>query len=242
MQSIRVAGDMSSRFAVTPTHFKRTPLQAETKRQQEAKRQREAEAERIMNNSAADAVILFRDIVTPATEALRVDPLCGELHLRFQAVQIDRSPALPPAVMHILNAKTYKETMGGILSWVRENRDAHAVKLFDIYDNLYCIMRTGVKNRELPPSLRLSCADAGEGAFLNETDTRNMVERYLYFLDTFWLPLVAKEDATVKPILRLLETKQDVGYETTTSAAVYCMKHGLGRFDIPAAAQRFMCD
>ena len=195
------------------------------------------DAESILNHSASDAVILFRDIVTPDTEVLRGE---DELHLSFQAVHIDRTPALTPTVMHILRTTTFTEATEGILRWVRENPEAHALKLFNIYDNLYCIMRTGVNNRALPPSLRLSCGTADEGAFLKDQQTQAFVDRYLYFLDTFWLPLVANEDATKQPILRLLETKQNVGYESTTSAAVYCMKHGLGSFDKPEAAQIFM--
>ena len=196
----------------------------------------EDDAVRILNHSASDIVILFRDIVTPDREVLHGH---DELHIMFQSVHVDSAPALTPTVMHILRTKTFADANEGILRWVRENPEAHALKLFDIYDNLYCIMINKVKNRELPPSLSLSCGDDNEEEFLKEPSTNSFVVRYLEFLDTFWLPLIALDDATKLPILSLLETKHNVGYESTTPAAVYCMKHGLGSFDTPEAARRF---
>lgn len=196
----------------------------------------EAIAERVLNHYAPDVVILFCDIVTPDTEGLSGE---DELHLRLQAVHIDRAPALTPTVLHILRTTTVADATECILRWVRENPEAHALKLFDIYDNLYCIMRTGVNNRALPQSLRLSI---GEGASLKEPQTQSFVERYLSFLDTFWLPLVATDDATRQPIMKLLETKRNVAYDSTTSTAVFCMMHGLASFETPEAAQPFMSD
>jgi hypothetical protein len=202
-----------------------TPHKNITQKPTKLPKQCDVETERILNHSASDIVILFRDIITPDAEVLRGE---DELHLRFQAVHIDSPLFLTPAVLHILKTATVADATEGILRWVRENPEAHALKLFDIYDNLYCIMSTKVNNKVLPPSLRLSRGTANEGEFLKEPQTISFVERYLEFLDTFWLPLVASDDATMEPIMRLLETKHNVGYESTTSTAVFCMKHGLG--------------
>ncbi len=187
-----------------------------------------------MDHFAYDAALFFRDISAPASETLQVDEVDGALNYTFQRMSIVHSPVLTKTVQQILTAESPIKMMEGIACWARENTEAHALKVFEIYDNLFCIMMTGKNNRPLPPSLRfiIGTADAGwEAAFLSHPQSKTFIERYLYFLDIFWLPLVENNDEIKHSILRLLDVKQRIDYNATTSVAVLSMKHALGCFE-----------
>ena len=199
-----------------------------------AKMQQCAGPGELMDHFAYDAALFFRDIIAPVSEVLQVDDALQGLDYTFQRMNIDHSPALTKTVQQILTAESPIKMMEGIACWARENTEAHALKVFEIYDNLFCIMMTRQNNRPLPPSLRfiIGTAEAGwEAAFLSNPQSQQIVERYLYFLDIFWLPLVENNDEIKHSILRLLEVRRRVDYNTTTSVAVLSMKHALGCFE-----------
>jgi hypothetical protein len=193
---------------------------------------------RIMEFFSAETELLFRDISTPVAEVVH-----DELHHRFERMKI--GPVLTPAVQHILMSESPIAKMEGIVHWVGQNPEVHAVKVFEIYDNLYCIHATGRKKMALPPSLRFICGAPEaladwEAECMRHPDYKTIVERYLYFLEAFWLPLMAHDSGVKFAMLRLLESKRDVDDESTTSYIVLSMSHAMGVFHNPRAEPESM--
>ena len=85
----------------------------------------EEEMYQLMEYFSDETVLLFRDISAPVVEALHDD-----LHRRFECMKIDSSPVLTPIVQHILMSESPIAKMEGIVHWVGQNPEVHAVKVF----------------------------------------------------------------------------------------------------------------